>query len=310
MPTDDLSDPPSTSDSSTSGVAWAAIFAGATAAAALSLVLLMLGVGLGFSAISPWVGYGTKATTLGASTIVWLAFTQLAASGFGGYLAGRLRVKWSAVHTDEVYFRDTAHGFLAWGIASLATAAFLTTAINAVVIGGSVPAAMAGQSSAPLLTAASPDSNEQRGGYVGYYGDMLWRTDQPPATVDEPSHRAEAREILTHSVRSGRLTNDDQQYLTRQVMRWTGLGRTDAEKRVAATYNLLSKTLKDEEVAARLAADKARKAAAYSSLWMFVALLGGAFFASLCATFGGRQRDHVAALKRQTYSEPPVRQPM
>jgi len=139
---------------------------------------------------------------------------------------------------------------------------------------------------------------------------MLWRTDQPPATADEPNHRAEAMAILTHDVRTGRLTSDDQQYLTRQVMRWTGLSQADAEKRVAATYNLLSKTIKDEEEAVRLAADKARKAAAYATLWMFVALLCGAFFASLCATFGGNQRDHVAALKRQTYSEPPIRQPM
>ncbi len=309
MPTDHLYGTDSNNDSTSSGVSWAAIFAGATAAAALSLILLMLGVGLGFSAISPWVGYGTKATTLGASTIVWLAFTQLAASGLGGYLAGRLRVKWTAVHTDEVFFRDTAHGFLAWCIASLATAAFLTTAIGAVVVGGSVPAALAAQASAPMMTAASRDSNEQRGSDVGYYGDMLWRTAEPPATADEPSHRAEALAILMHDVRTGSLTNDDQQYLSRQVMRWTGLSQADAEKRVVATYNSLSKTLKDEEVAARQAADKARKAAAYASLWMFVALLCGAFFASLCATFGGRQRDHVS-LERPTYSAPPVRQPM
>lgn len=311
MPTDPLYGPDSANtDSNSSGVAWSAILAGATAAAALSLILLMLGVGLGFSAMSPWVGYGTKATTLGASTVGWLAFTQFVASGLGGYLAGRLRVKWSAIHTDEVFFRDSAHGFLAWCIASLATAAFLTTTISAVVTGASVPAVTAGQVSAPLMRAASPESAELTGGSLGYYGDMLWRTDQPPATAEESSHRSEAMLILTHDVRTGHLTSDDQQYLTRQVMRWTGLSQPDADKRVAATYNLLAKALKDEEVAARLAADKARKAAAYASLWMFVALLCGAFFASLCATFGGNQRDHVAVLKRQTYSDTPVRQPL
>src|SRR4029434_3405378 len=54
---------------------------------------------------------------------------QMAASGLGGYLAGRLRTKWASIHTDEVYFRDTAHGFLAWATATLVTAAFLGSAI-------------------------------------------------------------------------------------------------------------------------------------------------------------------------------------
>lgn len=66
-----------------SGVSWAAIFAGAAAAAALSLLLLMLGSGLGFSAISPWSGEGISAKGLGIWAIIWLALTQILASGMG-----------------------------------------------------------------------------------------------------------------------------------------------------------------------------------------------------------------------------------
>ena len=105
-------------------------------AAALALILLMLGTGLGLSSVSPWAYSGVSATTFGVSTILWLTFTQLVASGMGGYLAGRLRTKWVAVHTDEVYFRDTAHGFLAWAVAALATAALLTSVIGSIVSGG------------------------------------------------------------------------------------------------------------------------------------------------------------------------------
>src|SRR6201996_7686250 len=119
-----------------SGVSWGAILAGAAGAAALSLILLILGVGLGLSSVSPFAGSGASATTFGVSTILWLTFTQLAASGIGGYLAGRLRTRWASVHTDEVYFRDTAHGFLAWAVASLATAAFLGGSVGAIVSGG------------------------------------------------------------------------------------------------------------------------------------------------------------------------------
>ena len=117
----------------TSAVSWSAVFAGAASAAVLSLVLLILGVGLGLSSISPWAQNGVGAVTFGISTIVWLTVTQILASGMGGYLAGRLRTRWTGVDTDEVYFRDTAHGFLAWGVATLVTAVLLTSVIGSIV---------------------------------------------------------------------------------------------------------------------------------------------------------------------------------
>src|SRR4029450_7423713 len=120
----------------TSAVAWSAIVAGAAGAAALSLILLILGVGLGLSSVSPWSGRGISAPTFGVSTILWVTFTQLAASALGGYAAGRLRTRWTGTHTDEVYFRDTAHGFLAWALATLVTAATLTSAIGSLGSGG------------------------------------------------------------------------------------------------------------------------------------------------------------------------------
>src|SRR5665811_701465 len=119
-----------------SAVSWGAIVAGAAAAAALSLILLVLCTGLGLSSVSPWAHNGIGAATFGVSTILWVTLTQLVASAMGGYLAGRLRTKWVAVHTDEVYFRDTTHGFLAWAVASLATAALLTSVFGAMFRGG------------------------------------------------------------------------------------------------------------------------------------------------------------------------------
>ena len=95
-----------------------------------------LGGGPGLSSVSPWAQADVGATTLGVSTIAWLTLTQLLASGMGGYLAGRLRTKWTEVHPDEVYFRDTAHGFLAWAVASLATAALLSSVVGSIVGGG------------------------------------------------------------------------------------------------------------------------------------------------------------------------------
>jgi len=117
-------------------VSWGAILAGGAAAAALSLVLMILGTGLGFAVVSPYRAEGLGATAFGVSTIIWITFIQLAASAVGGYLAGRLRTKWADTARDEVHFRDTAHGFLSWCVASLGTAAVLTSVIGAIVSGG------------------------------------------------------------------------------------------------------------------------------------------------------------------------------
>ncbi|MEO5733166.1 MAG: hypothetical protein ABIN96_12210, partial [Rubrivivax sp.] len=171
---------------SRSGVSWGAIFAGAAAAAALSLILIVLGTGLGLSSISPWAGQGVSGTTFGVSTIIWLTFTQLAASGMGGYIAGRLRTKWSGVHTDEVYFRDTAHGFLAWAVATLVTAAMLSSAIGSVigsgvqagasVAGGAATTAVAGAAAAGTSAIKSSDASGASSS-MGYFVDSLFRKD-------------------------------------------------------------------------------------------------------------------------------------
>src|SRR5580704_1934862 len=116
-----------------SGVSWPAVIAGAFVAAALSLILLALGAGLGFSSVSIWSNVGASGSTIGRAAILWLIVMQIVSSSMGGYLAGRLRTKWANIHTDEVYFRDTAHGFLAWAVALVITAAFLASAAASMV---------------------------------------------------------------------------------------------------------------------------------------------------------------------------------
>lgn len=135
-----LKDYVNTATDTPSAVSWSAVAAGAIGAAALSLILLMLGTGFGLSALTPWARESVSTSTLNFSTILWISITQLLASGLGGYLAGRLRTRWADLHGDEVYFRDTVHGFLAWAVATLATAALLVPAITYLVNGG-VPGA-------------------------------------------------------------------------------------------------------------------------------------------------------------------------
>jgi len=288
------SDVAAVGDAHAIGISWAAIFAGAAGAAALSLILVILGFGLGLSSVSPWANSGASATAIGVSTIVWLAFTQLVASGVGGYLAGRLRFRWTNVHADEVYFRDTAHGFLAWATASLVTAAFLSSALTAALGGGLHAGGAVAQGAAQVaavggMTRSSPAGSDA----VGYYVDTMFRADQTPVTQLDPQTRLEVAKVFATDVRQGNLPAEDKRYVGQLIARQTSLSQADAEKRVSDTYTRVTTAINDAETRAKDAANKARKAAAYAALWMFIALLAGAFVASVSALFGGRLRDKV-----------------
>jgi hypothetical protein len=104
----------STTESKGSAVSWSAVTAGTVAAIALTLTLLTLGSAFGLGSVSPWPGAGAKPTNFTIGAGIWLVVTQWLSAAMGGYLAGRLRVRWHGLHTDEVMFRDTAHGLLTW----------------------------------------------------------------------------------------------------------------------------------------------------------------------------------------------------
>ncbi len=131
-------------ESSDAGVEWPAIWAGALGAVGISFILISLGPALGLTTVSSWSIAATPPVEFGIAAGIWLIITQWLASGLGGYLAGRLRKKWVGIRTDEVFFRDTAHGFLAWALATLIVVGF--------VAASSAVAASTGTPSAPELT--------------------------------------------------------------------------------------------------------------------------------------------------------------
>jgi hypothetical protein len=67
----------------------------------------------------------------------------------------------------------------------------------------------------------------------------------------------------------------------------TGLSQPDAEKRVSDVID----QAKAAEAKARDAADAARKAGAYLALFTALAMLIGAFIASVAGALGGAHRD-------------------
>ncbi|EOZ6580803.1 hypothetical protein KC248_10450 [Klebsiella michiganensis] len=303
---------PAAAANSASAVSWGAIFAGAAAAASLALMLLMLGAGLGLTSISPWENQGLAAGTVGIAAIAWLTFTQIVASGMGGYLAGRLRTKWVDTHTNEIYFRDTAHGFLTWAVALLVSAVLLTTTISS-LIGGSakIVGSVAGGATATAVNNAGEGSSMLSKSSMEYFTRSLFRAsgstpagnsnasgndamamNQPvPPKAESPAQLAEVTGIFANSIYSGALPQDDLTYVAQLVSQNTGISQQEAEQRVQAVYDKAQANLKEAKDKAQQAADAVRKTTSYVTLWSFISLLIGAFVASLCATYGGRQRD-------------------
>jgi hypothetical protein len=213
-------------------------------------------------------------------------------SAVGGYLAGRLRTKWTSVHTNEVFFRDTAHGFLAWGFATLLSATILSASTAYLANGAAAGIGALAQ------TARSVNPAE-------LYVDKLFRP-APGATQAAPASTTEPNASGTNAASSaaGGMTNSnqprnevlrlwtadfarnqdidpsDKAYVAQVVAARTGLSQADAEKRV-----------NDVVTEAKAAVDKARRGAAKLSFWLTAALLFGAFAASLAAAEGGALRD-------------------
>jgi hypothetical protein len=257
-----------------SGLSWAAIAAGAVAAAALTLVLVAFGAGLGLSAISPWSNSGVSAGTFKVGTGIYLCIVAVMSSAIGGFLAARLRTKVVGLHSNEVFFRDTAHGFLAWAFATLISATALVSTTSYLASGTVTNIAAVG------TQAVASDPTQ-------LYIDKLFRMAAPgqagaPSRNDAETTAEVARLWKADFASNADLSSADRTYVAQLIATHTGMGEADAQKRL------------DEVVAeAKTDADNARRAAAHLSFWVTAALLFGAFAASLAAAEGGILRDGI-----------------
>jgi hypothetical protein len=266
-----------------SAASWSAIFAGASVAAAVSLILLVLGSSLGFASLSPWDGEGVTVSTFAITTAIWFIVMQWVSSAFGGYIAGRLRTRWIGTNPHEVFFRDTAHGFVTWAVATVVVAAVVVLSISA-TLGAGVRAAtaVAAGGAQGALGASTP-------GYT-YAMDRLFRPSDPAAAIapGAPDLRAEVTHVFAQAVATnGTVSDADQIYLAGLVAAKTGASAEEAKLRVSnfiATANAAADKVKAD-------ADAARRAAAKTAIFGALALAIGAFIAAAMAALGGHLRD-------------------
>lgn len=285
-----------------SAFSWAAVIAGALAAAAVSLILMALGTGIGLSVVSPW-GNNPSPTTLSVMAAVWLVFAWALGFGTGGYLAGRLRTQNFEASEHEANFRDGAHGFVVWALGVVMMAAVGTAA-------GFFTLGLGTHAAATVTAGAASGAGSAAGGRnaadpSAYFVDTLFRTAPGTGGAGAPTTgapaagtpgqdaetRAEIGRILTSGMRNDRLSDEDRAYIGRVVGARTGLSPEEANRRVDDVVNRYRESVKQ-------AADTARKAAAYTAFWSFMALLIGAAAATVGGIVGGNQRDEELGLTR------------
>jgi hypothetical protein len=270
-----------TVESSASAVSWSSIIAGAFAAVSTTLILLAIGSGLGFASMSPWPRSGVSATGFTVMTAIWLIVVQWLSSGIGGYLTGRLRTKWAGTHTHEVFFRDTAHGFVTWAVATLVVAVVVASA-TAAAVGAGVQAA------STVVSGAAQGATDSAANIVSAYDvDSLFRSPSRDSNASPADTRAETARILGKSLTTGQLPAADRTYLAELIAARTGISQQDAEHRLDQTVA----QMQSAATKAKQAADAARKAASVASFYTALSMLIGAFIASVAAAIGGRQRD-------------------
>jgi hypothetical protein len=283
---------------SASPVSWNSIIAGAIIAVASSLVLLLMGSGLGLTMVSPWSHVGVGPTTFAVSLIIWLIVVQWLSSALGGYLTGRLRTRWVGVHPHEVFFRDTAHGLLAWALATVLVAGVLSSAASAVVMAGTgALTSLATGTTQGAGQAATDKAPNGLGLPIEYYVDLMFRQPVesssvaiPPTAIQNATDpRTEASRILVMSLALDSMSSTDRVYLSQLVSVRTGRSAADAQQRVTDVLAQIDQA----KATARETADKARKVGITTSLLIVLSLMIGAFVASAAAAIGGRVRDEA-----------------
>lgn len=270
------------------GICFKSVIGGAIAAAAVSVILAAFGSGLGLAFMSPYTGDETTIAGFTAKMAIWLIIMQWLSSALGGYLTGRLRRKWTGIHDDEIFFRDTAHGLLSWALATFLVVA-LVAGTAASVASGTVKAGTAVASAAAAGAAANAkDGNVPAFDPVAYAVDTLYRVEgNADASANIADTRAESSRILLKGLGDGEFTPADKDYLATIVASRTGISQADAGARVD---NAVSELVAGKQKALETA-DKARKAASAFSIFTALSMLLGAFIASVSAVIGGCHRD-------------------
>jgi hypothetical protein len=243
-----------------SAVSWGAILAGTAVAAATSLLLFALAAGLDLAVMFRAAARGAPPPSLTVTAGVALIVTQWVSACLGGYITGRLRTRWVGTHTHEVFFRDTAHGFITWCVATILMASGLASTA-ASLPGLRLPVADSSAGDAPARVVDTRD-----------FADTAY-----PRFIVAEGLAAEPAVTPPAEEGPGTLVLPDGPPLVER-------GAWPRERGTRGYARAL-----DESGSG--SGDAARRDAAIGAILTALSMLVGAFMASVAAALGGRRRD-------------------
>lgn len=213
----------------------------------------------------------TAPTWRDSSPVLWLLsglyllFVALAAFGFGGYIAGRMRPRLS-LDGRQMEFSDGMHGLITWALA------IVFTALLALGL-----AATAAPAAAPSGNAGASQSIAGENIIASELDELFW-SDRP--IPDLTYRRAEAARILLKSSSHDGVPMRDREYLSTVVASTTQAPPDVARERV------------DRAIAASASElHRARVAGILQAFFIAAALFVGAAVAWFAACEGGRERE-------------------
>ncbi len=254
-------------------------------------MLSILGAGIGFGTVGVNAASTPDASSLGIGAGVWWVVSSCIALLFGGYVAA-----WFA--GIELRFDGLLHGLVTWGIATILTIYFLSSAVGGIIGGGfsalgSVVSAAGSDvknAAQPLAQAAgvSPDVVQQQA--QAY----LQPTNPDPATMSPQDAQKEVVRNVMIYAKGGPDALAAKAQIIAIMATQQHISQADATKRFDDAQATLKQERNQAVQTAKNAADATAAAASKTSFAAFGDLLLGAIAAAIGGSLAVQRRLRIA----------------
>jgi hypothetical protein len=262
---------------------WGAIVAGVVVALTVMLVLEVLMLWLGLSAIDP-AQEANPFEGIGTGAAIGYLVSMAIALFLGGLATGRLA---NRVNGSDVFW----HGFLTWGVFTLASLWFAFTAAGALVSGTLGVVGQAAGAVGGGIAAISPELAETQTALenqLALSDDVL---DELEPLWTDPAARSQFGDAIADVFAddSATVSPEDREDLITVIADNTELSEAEAEARVDRwidRYEEAQASLAELEDDIRLAGEEAADALASAAMWAFFGLIAGILITWLGARAG------------------------
>lgn len=259
-------------------ISWSAIFAGLAVGLAVQMLLTLLGVAAGLSAVDPQSSEPVGRVPAAAG--VWTGVSMLISAFMGGFVAARM---------SGLFFRSDGvfHGFVTWGVTTLAFVYLATTAVGA-VLGGTfslLGQGLKGVGQGVAAGASATGGAQSAPGIRGQLESILRATEKPelqPETIQRDVDRlGRGGSASRGTPQGGTITDDamaelqqklgavDREAAVNVMMNKMGFSRDRAEQAADQALALFGSAQTRLPAQAREAASQTVSGLAATSWWLF-----------------------------------------